>query len=28
LARKLVDQQSLVDLAHVMFNLNEFLYIR
>ncbi len=27
-ARDLVDRQSLMDLAHVMFNLNEFLYIR
>ena len=27
-ARDLVEQQSLVDFAHVMFNLNEFLYIR
>ena len=28
IARELVDARSLVDLAHVMFNLNEFLYLR
>ena len=28
IARQLVDDRSLVDLAHVMFNLNEFLYLR
>ena len=27
-ARELVEQQSLLDFAHVMFNLNEFLYVR
>ena len=27
-ARSLVREQSLVDLTHVMFNLNEFLYLR
>ena len=27
-ARTLVAQQSLVDLTHVMLNLNEFLYLR
>ena len=27
-ARELVEQQSLVDFAHVMMNLNEFLYVR
>ena len=27
-ARALVADQSLVDLTHVMFNLNEFLYLR
>ena len=28
LARDLVERQSLVDFAHVVFNLNEFLYVR
>ena len=28
LARELVDRRSFVDLAHVMLNLNEFLYLR
>ena len=27
-ARTLVTEQSLVDLTHVLFNLNEFLYLR
>ena len=27
-ARSLVGEQSLVDLTHVMLNLNEFLYLR
>ena len=27
-AKTLVDEQSLVDLTHVMLNLNEFLYLR
>ena len=28
IARQLVDERSLVDLTHVLFNLNEFLYLR
>ena len=28
LAKALATEQSLVDLTHVMFNLNEFLYLR
>ena len=28
IARQLVEEQSLVDLTHVIFNLSEFLYLR
>ena len=28
IGRQLVEEGSLVDLTHVMFNLNEFLYLR
>ena len=28
IGRQLVEERSLVDLTHVMFNLNEFLYLR
>jgi hypothetical protein len=28
IGRELVEERSLVDLTHVIFNLNEFLYLR